>query len=197
MVANRPGERGEPLRTDNQAIRDSRGARVSAAAVGKMVSALEAGGVDFIAENGGGPGVRLKKPSVVSSVWLRAAQPRSLAMHGQIFLLSTNPPWVVLYTTWNAAFCYGAGFAWSFRLILVTPLIVAALLNEPNAWLGARTYSLVLNASFAWGERDSRIFTPGQSFVTKPEGEPSTNQAWRMAWGVVNVVAVYWWMQNM
>jgi transcriptional regulator with XRE-family HTH domain len=30
--------------------------------VGKMRSALEAAGVEFIAENGGGPGVRLRKP---------------------------------------------------------------------------------------------------------------------------------------
>jgi transcriptional regulator with XRE-family HTH domain len=36
-----------------------RGANVSAAAVTKIVAALEAAGVVFIAENGGGPGVRL------------------------------------------------------------------------------------------------------------------------------------------
>jgi transcriptional regulator with XRE-family HTH domain len=39
-----------------------RGARVSDAAVGKMAAALETAGVAFIEENGGGPGVRLKKP---------------------------------------------------------------------------------------------------------------------------------------
>jgi transcriptional regulator with XRE-family HTH domain len=39
-----------------------RGARVSPDAVAKMVDALEIGGVEFIKENGGGPGVRLKKP---------------------------------------------------------------------------------------------------------------------------------------
>jgi transcriptional regulator with XRE-family HTH domain len=30
--------------------------------VGKMRSAMEAAGVEFIAENGGGPGVRVRKP---------------------------------------------------------------------------------------------------------------------------------------
>jgi transcriptional regulator with XRE-family HTH domain len=35
-------------------------ARVSS--VDKMRSAMEAAGVEFIAENGGGPGVRLRKP---------------------------------------------------------------------------------------------------------------------------------------
>ena len=53
-------------------------------------------------------------------------------------------PWVFLYTTRNGAFCYGVGFAWSFRHILVTSLLVTALLDAPEAWLGARTYSLVL-----------------------------------------------------
>jgi len=41
-----------------------RGANVSDAAVAKLVAALEAAGVEFIAENGGGPGVRLKKPKL-------------------------------------------------------------------------------------------------------------------------------------
>lgn len=40
-----------------------RGANVSADAIGKLVAALEAAGVEFIAENGGGPGVRLRKNS--------------------------------------------------------------------------------------------------------------------------------------
>jgi len=36
------------------------GARVSEDAVNRMVAALEAAGVEFIPENGGGAGVRLK-----------------------------------------------------------------------------------------------------------------------------------------
>ena len=38
-----------------------RGARVSTDAVERLCRALEAAGVEFIAENGGGPGVRLRK----------------------------------------------------------------------------------------------------------------------------------------
>lgn len=38
------------------------GARVSDDAVAKMGAALEAAGVEFIPENGGGAGVRLKRP---------------------------------------------------------------------------------------------------------------------------------------
>ena len=36
---------------------------VSDDAIGKMQHALENAGVEFIAENGGGPGVRLRKPT--------------------------------------------------------------------------------------------------------------------------------------
>ncbi|HEY8066248.1 MAG TPA: helix-turn-helix domain-containing protein [Methylosinus sp.] len=38
-----------------------KGANVSTDAVAKMRAALEAGGVEFIAENGGGAGVRLRR----------------------------------------------------------------------------------------------------------------------------------------
>jgi hypothetical protein len=46
----------------------ARGARVSAGAVAKMVTALEAAGVVFIAANGGGPGVRLGKSSAGETI---------------------------------------------------------------------------------------------------------------------------------
>jgi hypothetical protein len=36
---------------------------VSKEAAGRMQEALEAEGIEFIDENGGGPGVRLRKPS--------------------------------------------------------------------------------------------------------------------------------------
>jgi hypothetical protein len=38
------------------------GPRVSAEARAKLQKALEAAGIEFIDENGGGPGVRLRKP---------------------------------------------------------------------------------------------------------------------------------------
>ncbi|MDI9846549.1 helix-turn-helix transcriptional regulator [Rhodoblastus sp. 17X3] len=40
------------------------GVKVSGDAVSKMVAALEAAGVEFIAENGGGAGVRLRKSMI-------------------------------------------------------------------------------------------------------------------------------------
>jgi len=124
-------------------------------------------------------------------------QPLSfLKEQGHMFLVPLTWPWVALYTTWNGAFCYGVGFAWSFRLILMTPLLVTMMLDEPEAWLGARTYSLVL-VQVLRGSQFTHIFTPGRSYVTKAEGAPSTDQAWRAAWGFANLTAVAacWWAE--
>ena len=110
-----------------------------------------------------------------------------------MFIFSLSPAWIALYTTWNAAFCYGAGFAWSFRLIGITHLVVACVLGDWNTWLGARTYSLVLNQVLR-GARVTRIYTPGESFVTKAEGAPSTDPFWRAVWGLANVALVVGWV---
>lgn len=110
--------------------------------------------------------------------------------HQQAFLFPLSHTWVALYTSWNAAFCYGVDFAWSFRLALAAALIVSHVtLATPGAWLGARTYSLVLNQVFR-GARASHIFTPGKSWVTKPEGEVHVRQGARLAWGLANLAAV-------
>jgi hypothetical protein len=108
-----------------------------------------------------------------------------------VFIAPLSKQWVFVYTTWNAAFCYGVGFAWSFCLILVTPLAVSATLGLPNAWLGARTYSLVLNQVLR-GSRALWIFVPGASYITKAENTPSTNQHVRMAAGVTNLGLCAW-----
>jgi len=42
-------------------VESERGPRVSDAARGALQAALESGGIEFIEENGGGPGVRLRK----------------------------------------------------------------------------------------------------------------------------------------
>jgi len=78
---------------------------------------------------------------------------------------------------------------------LVTPLLVTMMLDEPHAWLGARTYSLVI-VQVLRGARFTWIFTPGQSYVTKPEGAPSVDEGCRAAWGVANLMAVAacWWV---
>lgn len=104
------------------------------------------------------------------------------------FPLSTG--WVAMYTSWNGAFVHGAGFAWNFRLVLLVPLVVAHVtMSDPAAWLGARTYSLLL-AQALRGARAGRLFTPGHSFVTKAEGEGVPDPGLRVAWGTANLVGV-------
>jgi transcriptional regulator with XRE-family HTH domain len=44
-------------------VRFEKGEQLRQGTVDALRAALEAAGVDFIAENGGGPGVRLRKPS--------------------------------------------------------------------------------------------------------------------------------------
>lgn len=104
-----------------------------------------------------------------------------------IFLFHLNNIWVIIYTLWNAVFVYGVGFSLSFCLILLTPLIVCLILNQPNAWLGARTYSLILNQILR-GSELLYIYKPGKSYITKIEGLVSTNQTIRLLLGSVNLV---------
>lgn len=51
---------------------ETQGAKVSVDAIGKMRAALEAAGVEFIAENGGGPGVRLRRSEAGGQCPIRA-----------------------------------------------------------------------------------------------------------------------------
>jgi hypothetical protein len=105
-----------------------------------------------------------------------------------VFLYPLKLGWVLGYTSWNANFVYGVGFAWSFWLILITPLVVASLVN-PYSWLGARTYSLVLNQVLR-GANACWLFNPGKSFVTKEEGAPSGNNYVRFCVSVLNLLFV-------
>ena len=103
--------------------------------------------------------------------------------------------WILMYTSWNAAFAYGVGFAWSFRLVLLIPVLVALYFDQEDAavastaWLGARTYSLGLNQALR-GAQFTYVFKPGASFVTKPENAPTTNDALRLYWGAANLALV-------
>jgi hypothetical protein len=103
-----------------------------------------------------------------------------------VVLFPLTPAWVALYTSWDSAFAAGVGFSWSFCLVQFTPIAVSALLGRPHAWLGARTYSLVLNQALR-GSRAMWIYEPGRSYITKPEGAPSVDQRYRFAAGAANL----------
>lgn len=106
------------------------------------------------------------------------------------FPLSTH--FVLGYTLWNLNFCYGVGFAWSFRLILLSPLLVSyVVLGQPYTWLGARTYSLVLNQALR-GSSAGWMFVPGKSYVTKLENTQPPDPEIQWCWGVLNLIFLLW-----
>jgi len=89
--------------------------------------------------------------------------------------------WILLYTTWNAAFAYGVGLSWGCGLILLVPLCA-----PPHLWPVARAYSLVLQQVLR-GSQALWIWQPGKSIITKEEGAPSVDDGKRLAAGVVNL----------
>lgn len=111
----------------------------------------------------------------------------SFSSNAGVFQYPLKTCWILGYTMWNAAFVYGVGFAWSFVMILITPLFLSA--SNPTLWLGARTYSLVLNQALR-ASKACWLFTPGESFVTKPEGSESTDETYRLLIGLVNCLGM-------
>jgi len=113
------------------------------------------------------------------------ALPLPVGVRGSTVLYPLPARWLALYTSWNAAFAYGVGFSRGARLVLLVPFIVCALLGDLDAWFNARTYSLIF-LQVMRGTHFTRVFTPGESAVTKPEGAPSVTPALRELWGVFN-----------
>ena len=76
------------------------------------------------------------------------------------------------------------------RLVKLKQLIVCQ--SKPMC----RVYSLVLNQFFR-GAQICWIYTPGQSYITKLDNEPSTNETVRVVWGLFNVgvCATYFYSQ--
>lgn len=72
--------------------------------------------------------------------------------------------YIVLYTSWNAAFTYSANFSNSTRLILVAPCVFAYL-STTESWLGARCFSLTLNMILRATECGD-FYTPGKTAIT-------------------------------
>jgi hypothetical protein len=105
-----------------------------------------------------------------------------------IFLFPLKLGWVVCYSIWNANFAFGVGFAWSFSLSLISPLAVSYLLGL-SSWLGARTYSLVLNQALR-GSNACWLFCPGKSFVTKKDGDPPGDEIVRWCMGIINIIII-------
>lgn len=111
----------------------------------------------------------------------------AVAARDGVVLCAVPLRWVLLYTTWNAAFAHGVGFSRGACLVLLTPFVVCALVGEFDAWTAARTYSLLF-LQLMRGSEFTRVFTPGATWVTKAEGAPSVNYTLRLAWGLLNAM---------
>lgn len=87
-----------------------------------------------------------------------------------------SPAWILLYTLWNASFSYIQNYSHSTRVCLLVPIGVCLMMDGVGYWLTARTFSLVLNMALRVTQY-TRLFTPGQSFLTKAKDDPphSTN----------------------
>lgn len=128
--------------------------------------------------------------ALMATLPLRAETP--VGMHGsRLFLFPLPVWWILLYSSWNAAFSLGFGYSWSTRFQLLTALLSSWILGTPAAWLGARCISLVLNMAFR-SARLTYLFRPGASVATSADdargaGDKNRGTAARL-WGHANVV---------
>lgn len=84
--------------------------------------------------------------------------------HG-ILQFNTSWLWIYAYTIWNIVFSYGFGYSMTTRLVLIPPLIICFIVNNPNIWLVPRAWSLLFNMGFR-ASQILWIFKPGQSLLT-------------------------------
>lgn len=102
-----------------------------------------------------------------------------------VFPLEWN--WILLYTTWNAAFSFGGNFSWSTRFMLLAPTLTVLCMGVKGAWLSARCVSLMLNMILRATETTD-FYTPGRTALTF---EPQTfvhNNHVHLMWSCLNAI---------
>lgn len=104
-----------------------------------------------------------------------------------LFLFPLSFNWMLGYTTWNAAFSYGFNYSLSTRLILLSSIIVSYMLQQPYAWLGARTYGLIINMVLR-SIKMTYLYTPDKSIITTYNNRH--NPYIRILWGLCNFAIV-------
>jgi hypothetical protein len=100
---------------------------------------------------------------------------------------SLHISWVLLYSTWNAAFAYGDNYSLIIRLILIPPIFLSIVLGVPEVWLSARCFSLMSNM-ICRVTHAFYVYTPGQSPLTPPIGTIKHDSYFASIWGCVNLV---------
>lgn len=91
--------------------------------------------------------------------------------------------WILLYSTWNAAFSYGRNFNWTTRFILLIPLILYFMHQD---WLYTRCYSLLLNMILRSTEIIKYYDPKGKTFLTVDT--PQHNEEKYKIWCTLNLV---------
>ena len=92
--------------------------------------------------------------------------------------------WIILYSSWNAAFSYANDFAWTTRLILIPPLLVVFQLGW-DFWLGARATSLLVHLTMR-AVHFTPFYTPGATSMTPTVGTVHHSSATAQVWGLLN-----------
>lgn len=97
-----------------------------------------------------------------------------------------SPVWIVIYTTWNAAFSYTENFPWTTRLILIPPLLISIICG-PEYWFCARTYSIFLHPTMCMIQL-TKYYVPGKTSLTPPINSVVHNSSVAIRWGILNAI---------
>jgi hypothetical protein len=103
-----------------------------------------------------------------------------------LYLLHLDWYWIILYTSWNCCFSYGANLSWMTRLILLPPIIISLIINV-DVWLSARVLLLL----FSMMMRVIQIiwfYNPGQSYLTPIAGSICNNSYYTHWWSIINLI---------
>ena len=103
--------------------------------------------------------------------------------------------WIILYTSWNAAFSFGFNFSWSTRLMLITAILASVICGNQAYWLHMRCISLTLNMLLR-ATRATYLYQPGCSFVTNRERAQHSVPV-RAVWGGCNLaLCIQYFLEN-
>lgn len=110
----------------------------------------------------------------------------AVARDNQLAVFPLSVEYIILYTTWNAAFSYGGNWSWSTRLILLAPVITCLCYQTTYVWLCARCLSLMLNMILRASECTD-FYKPGLTIVTHVPRSFRHNTVVYTVWGCLNL----------
>jgi hypothetical protein len=103
------------------------------------------------------------------------------------FSFELEAGWILLYSSWNAAFSYANNFAWTTRLILLPPLLLCPIVGL-RYWLGARATSLLAHLTMR-AVHLTPFYTPGETSLTPVVDTVTHDATLAKSWSTLNAVA--------